>query len=98
MDIASRMTADEARLIAGRSLDDKVDAILDAIRKAAQQKKRKLRAGWDYKDDCDLWITGGYAKTNDWKQVKSTLESLGYKVSFYYREAQFVDMYTLITW
>lgn len=93
-----RLTADKAREIAGRTFDEKIDAILEKIEEVSKDHKRCLRTGWQYRDDKSLWIDGGYSGTDEWKQAKKTLEDLGYKVSFFYKEAQFVDMYTLIEW
>lgn len=95
---AKRLTAAEARAIAGATLDEKVDAILTRIAEFAQDKKRQLKCGWDYDYDKDLWINGGYSKSKDWIAAHKILTDLGYKVSFYYSESQFVDMYTLIEW
>lgn len=94
----TRLTAAEAKKLAGPTLEEKVDAILVAIKDAAMNKKRSLRTGWEYKDDPDLWVNGGYSATSDWKAAVAVLENLGYKVSFYYAETQFVDMYTIISW
>lgn len=95
---SQRLTASEARRIAGRSLDEKIDAILEAIRRAANEKKRVLATGWDHKEDEDLWIQGGYGRTDDWKTAVEILEDLGYKVTFFYEECQFVNMYTKVEW
>lgn len=95
----SRLTAAEARELAGPTLDEKVDAILEAIKDAAKSEKRVLRAGWDYKTDNNLWIDGGYRETEEWKKAVAILQSLGYDVQFYYNEGSLaVDMYTVIKW
>lgn len=92
------LTAEQARKIAGRTVQEKVESLLKAVEEAAKAKKRKLRTGWDYEEDIDLWVNGGYSRTKEWEQAAKILEGLGYKVSFYYKESQFVDMYTLIEW
>lgn len=92
------ITAQEARELAGYTLKEKVERLGEEIRKCAIEKKRQLRTGWDYKEDSSLWIEGGYSKTEEWRTAKKILEENGYKVSFYYRESQFVDMFTLIEW
>lgn len=98
----ARLTAKQAKEISGPTLEeevgDKVDALLVAIEGAAKQKRRSLKTGWEYKENEDLWIRGGYSGSKDWNLAKKMLEELGYKVSFYYQENQFVDMYTLIEW
>lgn len=92
------LTAEQARQIAGKTVQEKVESLLKAIEEAAKSKKRSLRTGWDYKEDNDLWINGGYSRTKDWEEAAQILEGLGYTVIFYYKESQFVDMYTLIEW
>lgn len=94
----NRLTAQQAKELAGETVEEKVDKLLIAVEKAAKAKKRKLRTGWDYQPDKDLWIDGGYSTTKEWKEAKKILEDLGYEVTFYYNECQFVDMYTLIEW
>ena len=93
-----RFTAEEARKLSGKTLDEKVDGLLAAIAEAAKQHKRQLRTGWEYGADEELWIRGGYGKTDEWKEARKMLVDLGYTVEFYYNESQFVDMYTLIKW
>lgn len=93
------ITASEAKRLAGLTVEEKVESLSNSIEKSAKEKKRCLRTGWDYKEDNDLWVNGGYSKTQEWWKAKEILENLGYKVSFYYSEgSQFVDMYTLIEW
>ena len=93
-----RYTANDAKRDAGPTLDEKIDAILDAIKLAANDRKRELKTGWQYKEDKSLWIDGGYSTSPDWLEATKVLTDLGYDVSFYYQEHQFVDMYTLIKW
>ena len=94
-----RITAAEARLLSGLTLDEKIDNILTVIFEAATNKKRELRTGYDYTPDADLWINGGYSRTDDWEYARKALTDLGYDVSFYYSdESLAVDMYTLIKW
>jgi len=92
-------TAKEAKALAGPTLQEKVDSVLESIKVAAGKKKRQLRTGWEHDEDDELWISGGYSKTEDWKNAKKMLEDLGYTVEFYYQEHSIaVDMYTLIKW
>lgn len=93
------ITATEARQLAGETVEEKVEKLSSAIEKSAKENRRRLRTGWDYEDNRDLWITGGYEVSEEWKKAKKILESYGYKVSFHYNDSgQFVDMYTLIEW
>lgn len=93
-----RITAEQARKLAGKTVDEKVDDLLVEIENSAKQGKRQLRTSWEYSGDEDLWVRGGYDKTDEWKAAKKILTDLGYTVEFYYNELQFVDMYTLIKW
>jgi len=91
-------TAAEAKKLAGKSVEEKVELLCESIKKNASERKRSLMTGWEHKEDRDLWIDGGYNHTEDWEKAKKILEALGYKVTFYYQENQFVDMYTIIEW
>lgn len=92
------ISAKEAREIAGPTLDEKIEEIGERIEELAKEKKRVLRCSWDYTKHPELWVNGGYAGTKEWNEAKAKLEELGYKVTFYYSEGQFVDMYTKIEW
>lgn len=93
------ITAEQARLITGFTVLEKVEKLDLVIQQLASEKKRQLRTGYDHSEDEDLWKDGGYHTTEEWKEAKAILEELGYKVSFYYKEGAFaVDMYTLIEW
>lgn len=92
------MTAAEARRLAGQTVQEKVNDLLLAVEELAKQKHRVLKTGWDYTKDADLWVHGGYNNSKEWVEAKKILEGLGYKVNFFYKESQFVDMYTLIEW
>tara|TARA_R110000803_G_scaffold98985_1_gene167051 strand:+ start:988 stop:1281 length:294 start_codon:yes stop_codon:yes gene_type:complete len=96
--MSTRLTADKARELAGRTVEEAVDSILVSIEAKAKKKSRELKTGWEHKEDNELWERGGYATSEDWKEAKATLEGLGYTVTFFYEERQFVNMYTLITW
>ncbi len=91
-------TASELRSLMPRNVEDKVASVIEACEKRAKDGHSNLRTSWDYPPDEDLWVAGGYSKTADWTKAVKLLESLGYTVTYYYRESQFVDMYTLISW
>lgn len=94
-------TAKQAKELAGPSLEEKVECLLESIKRVASPplKQRELRCGWEHKDHPSLWINGGYGRDADWHKAKKMLEDLGYKVSFYYNDGLFaVDMYTLVEW
>lgn len=95
----ARLTADAARKLAGKTIEEKVDSILVAIEDFAKNGKRRLDAPGDYKEDRDLWSTEGYKDSSQYKEAKKALEDLGYTVSYYYDDStQLGDAYTIIEW
>ena len=88
----NKFTAAEARALAGPSIDDHVQEALDSVRAAAIDKKHSTAL------HSDFWTRGGYSRTEDWKAACKKLEELGFKVSFFYQELQFVHMYTVVEW
>jgi hypothetical protein len=95
---AHMFSASDAKQLAGPTLEEKIESICESIKRLAAEKKRTLRAGYDHDADVDLWVYGGYSGTPEWLEAVKVLEGLGYKVSFFYEERQFVDMYTKIEW
>jgi hypothetical protein len=93
-----RLTAAQAREIAGPTVSEKVDALLEKIREFAEQKKRSIKIGRDNCPDTNFWVQGAYKDHDDYHQAKRELEALGYKVEFYYEEKQFVDIFLEISW
>lgn len=93
---SDRLTAAEARKMAGPTLEETVATMVDdalkAVREAAGQKKRSIALHGDE------WTRGGYSRTKEWMGAVATLQSLGYKVDFFYEERQFVNMYTTVGW
>lgn len=87
----TRITAAEARNLAGPTVQERVDEVYPKIREAAEKGKR-------YVNLHDFWAHEGYSKTDAYKQACMILEGDGYKVSFFYEERQFVDMYTVVEW
>jgi hypothetical protein len=87
----SRITAQEARALAGPTVQERVDAVYLLIRKAAEKKERRVHLH-------DWWANEGYRGSAEYKQACMILEGDGYKVSFYYEERQFVEMYTIVEW
>ena len=92
------ITAEQARGFMPRTLETKLESIGKRIEELAKEGKTKLRCGYDYKPDQDIWIHGGYSKSEEYLKAKKYLEDLGFKVSFFYEEGQFIDMYVLIEW
>lgn len=92
------ITAQTARQLAGPTVEEKVEALGRRIHELAKEGRRQLRCGYDYDQDQELWINGGYTKTEQWLSAVNILKNHGFEVEFYYNEGQFVDMYTRITW
>lgn len=88
----AKITAEQARLLAGATIQERVDLVYLAIEKAANAKKRIIRLHDDF------WGYGGYKETEDWKEAVQILKNDGYRVRFFYEERQFVDMYTIVEW
>jgi len=93
------ITAAEARGLAGRTIEEKVEAIGNRIKELALEGKRVLRTSYDYREDNDFWVNAGYSSTAEWKAACKMLRDAGYAVDFYYVEGSIaVDMYTIIKW
>lgn len=88
----SKITAAEARALAGPTVEELVAEVYPLIRKAAEEKKRSLAL------TSDFWCQGGYWEKPDWLTACDLLRADGYEVKFFYEERQFVDMYTVVTW
>ena len=87
------ISAQEARKLAGPSVQDRVDEIAPLIKKAAEAKKRSVALHDSF------WVHEGYNSTPEYVQATDMLKELGYKVSFYYKEHSIaVDMYTVVEW
>ena len=87
----TRITAQEARTLAGPTVQERVDEVYPKIREAAEKGKR-------YVNLHDWWANEGYSDTADYKLACMILEGDGYKVRFFYEERQFVNMYTIVEW
>lgn len=88
----TRITAQEARKLAGPTVQEHVDDVYPLIREAAEKGQRSVALRDSF------WVQGGYSKTDAYKQACMVLEGDGYKVRFFYEERQFVDMYTIVEW
>lgn len=91
------ITAWQAKELAGKTVEEKVRALEDAIRKEATAKKHFLSMGPGrmYTDDADLWSRKDLIL---WKEAKRLLEGLGYKVFFQPQESLDNPGFTYITW
>ena len=87
----TRITAKEARELAGPSVQERVDEVYPLIRKAAEEKRRQVNLH-------DWWADSGYAGTAEWRDACKILEMDGYKVKFFCDERDFFDKYTIVMW
>ena len=90
--IMSKITAAEARELAGPTVEERVDEVYPLIREAAQQGKRSLAL------TSKFWTHCGYQGTPDWREACELLRADGFEVKFFYEEQQFVNMYTIVKW
>ncbi len=91
-----RLTAAEARNLAGPTFDETVNAMVDGalayIRQVAEKKGREVHL------NAPEWVHGGYSQSKEWKAATAELQRLGYTVELFYEERQFVNMYTVVKW
>jgi predicted transcriptional regulator len=81
------------------SILEKLERLSVCIEKLAKEKKNVLRTGLDHQEDNDLWITGGYNYTYEWKEATRILKNQGYNVTFFYEDGKYLTtMYTKIEW
>ena len=88
----SKITAEEARKLAGPTVQEQVDIVYQMIREAATNGKRSINL------HDGLWVNGGYSSTDEYKQAVNMLKDDGFVVDFFYEERQFVNMYTIVKW
>jgi hypothetical protein len=89
--VSNKITAAEARKLAGPTVQERVDEVYAKIREAATEGKRYINLH-------DWWATEGYSGIDEYKQACMILEGDGFKVEFVYEERQFVNMYTSVEW
>lgn len=90
------LKASEARKLAGIGDEEEAkalvySALLDIERLAKGGKRQAF-----FKTE--PWVQGVYKGEPTVKLAYKILEELGYTVTFFYEERQFVDMYTIIEW
>jgi hypothetical protein len=89
--VSNKITAAEARKLAGPTVQERVDEVYPKIREAAEKGKRSIALH-------EWWAHEGYSRTDEYKQACMILEGDGFKVDFFYEERQFVNMYTTVEW
>ena len=87
-----RITAAEARELSTPAYQRHVEAAYVAIRKAAEAGKSSINIGHGF------WAQEGYTETDAYKKACEVLREDGFTVEFYYKELQFVNMGTKISW
>jgi hypothetical protein len=87
-----KITAKEARELAGRTPQEEVEIVYPLIQEAARKKKRSIDLHGQF------LAHGGYSQTKEWREAKKILEQDGFVVTFYYEELQFVNMFTIVSW
>jgi hypothetical protein len=88
----SKITAQEARQLAGPSVQERVNEVYPLIREAAMKEERMV----SLRDS--FWVNEGYGRTASYIKACELLKADGYNVKFFYEERQFVDMYTIVSW
>ena len=89
------ITAEEAKELAGGSVDEHLEAISKLIREEAIKKKAfVIIRATPYAD----WMYSTQKKDSIADLVIRELIKVGYKVTLHYEEHQFVDMGLKISW
>lgn len=86
------ITAKEAIQIAGPTIPEMAEFFDPHIRNAAGQKQREVtvfHGSLEYE---------AYSNTEYWKKFEQYMKNLGFDVSLFYKESQFVDMRITIKW
>jgi hypothetical protein len=86
------ITAQEARTLAGKTIEELGLDCDPHIRKAAEAKKREVTF---YHGELE---NDAYSRTPRWNDFVAYMKELGFEVSLYYQESQFVDMRITIKW
>jgi hypothetical protein len=90
------ITAQQARELAGPSVDEYLEHISSLIEKEAKEKRHELIIR---SEPYGSWLYPSYEKAPKVaKDVINKLNSNGFQVSLYYQELQFVDMGLWIKW
>lgn len=89
-------TAAMARKVSGVTQKAKVNEALkyafETIKAAAEKKQTEVNLVNDF------WCAEAYSSTSAYREAVLKLEQLGYTVSFFYEERQFVNMFTVVKW
>lgn len=97
----NKLTAAEARELAGPTVEERVQEVLDKIKEVASPPTRARQLALHE----PFWVNWGYYGTEktkeieDYRKAVKQLIDLGYKVEFYYKTHSIaVDMYTIVKW
>ena len=86
------ITAIEARRISGETVEECAEFFSKHILTAANAKQRQVTVYHGKLED------EAYSGTDYWNSFVKYMSSLGYEVSLFYEERQFVDMRITIKW
>jgi len=88
----TRITAAQARELAGPTIEERVAEVYPMIRAAASKGMRAIWMGTGF------WAQEGYSNSTIFKEACDILRNDGFHVKFYYEQRQFVDMGTEVSW
>lgn len=86
------ITAEQARALSGKTSEEFAQDFEEAIKEAATNGKRKI---CKYHGQLEK---EAYSRTEKWNSFVEYMSSLGYSVSLFYEERQFVDMRINVEW
>lgn len=86
------ITAQEARALAGPTIEELCEFFDSHIRAAAKKKERSVTV---YHGQLE---NEAYGRTKRWKEFQAAMVKLGFEAELYYEERQFVAMRITIKW
>ena len=89
------ITAKEAKALSGPTMEDYLKEIEPKIKASAEKGGREVLIR---SEPYARWLYNEQSLTGAQKQTVEKLRELGYELSLYYKELQFVDMGLIIKW
>lgn len=89
------ITAKEAKQISGPTMEDYLSEIEPKIKAAASSGGREVLIR---SEPYARWLYSESSLSGESKKAVDKLRELGYELSLYYKESQFVDMGLIIKW
>ena len=102
--MSERLTAAEARKLSDRTLEQKIDALLESIRKKASDEslpdheRRRLYAPGDHDADTAFWSNTSGEKSEGWRRAYRVFSKLGFQCRLVDVTGFDGDYRTLVTW